>query len=314
MKLSIESLYELGEKEKAELLKNVIPDNSGSSSLNADQWTIINRRLDMQDKYLAEILKRVQKIAGDEEPVIIEPFSEQNDKPEMPENTKRVSPAGEILDSWEEIEEAVKNGTYMQKYTVGSFFPVDLGGEGIIYMQIAAFNADTLAKDGGKAAITFIAKAPLKTRLRMNPELYRSASRKYTTGTGGIGGWGKSELRTYLQDDIFNLFPVKIRRFIKPVKKYSFSYDISGREVRNSETEDSIWIPSVQEVYGGVLEESLSEYYPGIFDSDKDRCKGFTWWLRSADSSSMFSTVNPDGTPGFSGVSNYWPVIIGFCI
>lgn len=76
-----------------------------------------------------------------------------------------------ITDSWEEILAAVANGTYKTKYQVGDTKILDVGSEGSVCMQIAAFDADTLADGTGKAPITWISEQLLITSHRMNPAL-----------------------------------------------------------------------------------------------------------------------------------------------
>lgn len=76
-----------------------------------------------------------------------------------------------ITDSWEEILAAVANGTYKTKYQVGDTKILDVGSEGSVCMQIAAFDADTLADGTGKAPISWISEQLLITSHRMNPSL-----------------------------------------------------------------------------------------------------------------------------------------------
>lgn len=77
----------------------------------------------------------------------------------------------EIEDDWETIITNIENGSYREKYKLGNYKPLDLGDEGVINMQIAAFNKDTLADRSGTAATTWIAKELLATQHRMNPRL-----------------------------------------------------------------------------------------------------------------------------------------------
>ena len=61
---------------------------------------------------------------------------------------------GEIIDSWELIIASVNNGTYKNKYMIGDTKSLNLGSEGVVVMQIAAFDADELAEnliDAGSA-------------------------------------------------------------------------------------------------------------------------------------------------------------------
>ena len=84
-----------------------------------------------------------------------------------------------ITDSWEEILAAVANGTYKTKYQVGGTKILDVGSEGSVCMQIAAFDADTLADGTGKAPISWISEQLLITSHRMNPALVTNYGEYY---------------------------------------------------------------------------------------------------------------------------------------
>ena len=208
-------------------------------------------------------------------------------------------------------------------------------------MQIAAFDADELADGSGKkAAITWISKQLIPGH-RMNPdrETDASSSSKYKIGTGNIGGWEHSEMRAWLKSDIKPLIPVTIRNAIKPVKKYSSSYDTSGNRKRNEMTVDDVWIPSYREVDGTSTDfETMGPTYTELFSSDSDRVKQYrnyneysdfsSWWdlewgLRSADDYFIkdysqcadFRIVNGDGSLESSYWSDSWvAVALGFCM
>lgn len=77
----------------------------------------------------------------------------------------------EITDDWETILASTSDGTYRTKYKVGNYKPLDLGSEGVVNMQIAAFEADELADGSGYAPISWVSKELLKTNKRMNPSL-----------------------------------------------------------------------------------------------------------------------------------------------
>ena len=89
-----------------------------------------------------------------------------------------------ITDSWEEILAAVANGTYKTKYQVGGTKILDVGSEGSVCMQIAAFDADTLADGTGKAPISWISEQVLITSHRMNPYLVTNYAYKEGNGWG----------------------------------------------------------------------------------------------------------------------------------
>lgn len=56
----------------------------------------------------------------------------------------KVSPEGEILDSWEEINLAMGDGVYKDIYNIGNYKMVDYGSEGIVSMGITGFDKDDI--------------------------------------------------------------------------------------------------------------------------------------------------------------------------
>ena len=211
-----------------------------------------------------------------------------------------------ISDSWEEIIIAGRDGTYIDKYRIGDTKGLDLGEEGVIEMELAAFDADELADGSGKAHMTWIAKNLLNSKHYMNKELTSE------------GGWPASDMRAWLRDSILPLFPDTVRSNIKEVKKYSYSFSDSG----TISSSDMIWIPSHREVYGA---EESKEYdgpvYLAIFSPiSRIRLRAGepeSWWLRSADSQydRWFDGVNSGGA-GNSGGNAYLKegVLVGFCL
>lgn len=220
-----------------------------------------------------------------------------------------------ITDSWEEIIAACADGTYSTKYSVGDTKLLNLGSEGFVAMQIAAFDADTLADGSGKAPISWISEQLLKTDHRMNPEIVTNSDGTYQEGTGSIGGWEKSEMRSYLIDTIKPLIPNSVSNAIKSVTKTQPAYNTSGSSFTQTTT-DAIWIPSRDEMFG-----SSSLYYPLFQDTNANRSKktldstsaSLRWWIRSAYSVSFFGCVSPDGHASNDGSTGSWGVALGFC-
>ena len=221
-------------------------------------------------------------------------------------NTNLLDP-GTISDSWEKIIAAGEDGTYIDKYQIGDTKELDLGEEGVIAMELVAFDADELADGSGKAHMTWIAKNLLNTEHVMNEE------------ATNFGGWPASDMRAWLQDSILPMIPDTVRSNIKEVKKYSYSYSDEG----TISSSDKIWIPSSREVFGenNSNEDSGPEYLTAFSDA-ASRIKRRAgepcwWWLRSASYGydDYFINVYIDGSGGYSNLANYVSgVAVGFCL
>ncbi len=218
----------------------------------------------------------------------------------------------EITDTWEEIFAAEADGTYKEKYQVSDYKPLDLGSEGIINMQIAAFDTDDLADGSGKAPITWIAQNPLYNKHRMNPKYIENEDGTYQEGTGAVDGWGKCELRDYLANTIKNLFTESVRVQIKEVNKGYEGYDTVGRKQKSAISKDEIWIAAYEEI------NRWNAKYKELFPNEPSRIrrhndKSVTWQLRSVGTVSQYQCITPFGvgSSNLTDKENY--IIIGFC-
>lgn len=223
---------------------------------------------------------------------------------------------------WNTLNYHIEQGDYATFYSVGDTIPLDLGDEGVVNMQVAAFDTDDLADGLGKAHISFVAKELLATNHRMNPSRTANDDGTYQEGTGAIGGWEKTEMRTYLNDTILPLIPESVSKLIKPVTKYSDGYNTAGTAVDSMATTDSVWIPSYREIYGGTGYETTGVTYTGLFDSNSKRIKkrynassADIWWLRSAGSGASFRCVGTGGSgSGDYAAGGTYGVALGFCV
>ena len=219
-----------------------------------------------------------------------------------------------ITDTWSEIIANVSNGTYSTKYHIGDTKKIDLGTEGKVIMTIVGIDTDDLADNSGKAPITWISKQLLKTKHRMNPS-YSSG----TEGTGTLGGWEKTEMRSYLKETVKPLIPEIVRNAIKPVKKYSRIYNVSDSAVNDVLTTEDVWIPSYKEVFGSGL-ETLGPTYSTTFPDNASRIKRTAgssatwWWLRSAGNNINFYNVLAAGSNSSYYAYSTGGVALGFCL
>ena len=363
------------------------------------------------------------------------------------------------LYSWDVVFQRIEDGSYDDVYEIGDTIPLDLGDEGVVNMEIVAFDADDLADGSGKAPITWIGKEALKTSHRMNPALvtefsypespswkhaalnqfvsvaqygetaylaeckftvtakqnasfivqggvntngcgklsywvndelivenHNSTSKVthlvecvtgdtftvratylptnsshsdaatmevyidknndgkhdtndsgitlsdyfeitvdeiknvpirihdgYQEGTGTIGGWEKSEMRTYLKDTIKPLIPETVRSRIKEVTKYSIKYFDANTKDVNGVTIDDVWIPSLREINSSGETVGVKYSYR-FYDAESRKRVINSWWLRSASNISIYYQMGSDGlSKGSTPSNNNGGVILGFC-
>lgn len=216
---------------------------------------------------------------------------------------------------WQSVFDSIDAGTYATDYAIGDTVPLDLGSEGVVNMQIAAFDADDLADGSGKAPITWISKELLKTSRRYNASLVTNDDGTYQEGTGSVGGWEKSEMRAYMNDTVKPLVPDEIRNRLRTVLKTQEAFDTAGNKFTQS-TNDDVWIPSYGECTG-----SSSMYITLFEDNNNKRIKhpvdnttSANWWLRSASNkvnynSRIYNNGEGDGaSPIFSAY-----IALSFC-
>ena len=219
--------------------------------------------------------------------------------------------------------EAMTEEEFKLKYPIGGrmMVPINLS-DGFVYadVEIVGYNHDNLADDSGKSTLTFFCADLPKIQRKMN------------TSSTNDGGWEASELRQFVNGDLFDALPDILKDLIKPVYKIS---DGGRSNYTLVTTVDSLWIASCDEVNAAHLASKGRNYltgqgeaYNAVFSiNDKDRIKSITdntstgrWWLRSSDlgtsgDSSMFWRVRNDNGGIHGDIAFYvYYVAFGFCI
>lgn len=216
--------------------------------------------------------------------------------------------------TWEAVFESIDAGTYATDYAVGDLVPLDLGSEGVVNMQIAGFNADTLADGSGTAPISWISKELLATLHRMNPELAKNEDGTQREGTGTVGGWEKCEMRAYLENTIKPLIPENVRSRICSVSKKQYAYDTNNK-FHAQTTSDDLWIPDLFE-----LASQPTSIYAGFMPDEESKIKNVVganqssyWWCRRAATNANFESVYYSGGSGQGKASYVRGIALGFC-
>ena len=208
--------------------------------------------------------------------------------------------------SWDGVSYRIEHGDYATFYSIGNEIPLDLGSEGLINMQVAAFDTDDLADGSGKAPITFVAKELLTTKRALHP-----------TDSERIG-WASCELRSVLATTILPLIPANCRSIIAPVNKVQAVYDSAGTRSEQT-TADSVWIPAHREVSGSTAYEPTGVSYNSIFGSAENRTKVLAgtstknaWWQRT-EANGVGQALYVSNTGGVSS-SSYMEKLYGICL
>ena len=199
--------------------------------------------------------------------------------------------------TWDAVFASIDKGTYATEYAIGDMVPLDLGDEGLINMQIAAFDADDLADGSGKAPITWIAKELLESKSRMN------------NTNSSNGGWEQCLMRTYLKETIKPLIPENVRNKIAIVTKTQW-FSTADWKHEDQTTEDDVWIPGYNEmkkVYTDLFPDANSR----IKISDGTKC---TYHLRDSQQTYAFYTCSSSGSFNDSNAANYaYGICLCFC-
>ena len=141
-------------------------------------------------------------------------------------------------DSWSKITANVRNGN-TSKYNVGDTKEVDLGDLGTHIVRISNMSACTT--ETSESACGFVVEfADIITEHQFN-----------STDTV-TGGWKDSELRTYINDVLYNALPGDLKSVIATTKV--ISGHLSSSSESNFETQDKLYLLSPAEIFENFAE------------------------------------------------------------
>ena len=203
--------------------------------------------------------------------------------------------------SWEGIINSIKNNK-TECMHVGDTKTVNMGTLGTHTVRIANMSTpvECSGEEFSQTACGFVVEfADIITNHVMNTD-----SNGYSDGTGNRGGWEKCEMRTYVNNDIYNGLPAELKSGIIDTKV------ISGRgtyyDPKNFTTTDKLYLLSTHEVWedvdgnpsGGIDYDDTGyndtrqlDYYSNLAVTSSNRSEAkkkynelnSDWWLRSAD-------------------------------
>ena len=214
-------------------------------------------------------------------------------------------------DSWDTIAKAVKAGK-TEKYKVGDTKEVDLGTYGKHMVRIANMSTPSECKQNGfsQSACGFVVEfTDIITTHNMNP----SGDYNGKTYLGGWNkdGWPKSQMKTFIDNDIYNSLPKELKSAIITTETVSGH---GSEDANNFTSTDKLYLLAPKEIYSDWSNRYDTardktrqlDYYKiryvttnGSADVIKKDSTGNNaeWWLRSASSnnSNNFYSVPSSG-------------------
>ena len=201
-------------------------------------------------------------------------------------------------DSWNTIVSNVKAGK-TEKYKVGDTKEVDLGTYGKHTLRIANMSTPGECSQEGfsQSACGFVVEfTDIITTHNMNP----SGEYKGTTYNSGWNkdGWPKSQMKTFIDNDIYNSLPEDLKSVIITTETVSSH---GGEDTNNFTSTDKLYLLSTAEVWAQGTSNLINydsardktrqlDYYTGVTTDAHDitikKYQGEVtkWWLRSANS------------------------------
>ena len=207
-------------------------------------------------------------------------------------------------DSWETISKNVKVGK-TDTYKVGDTKEVDLGDLGTHTVRIS--NMSECTTETSETACGFVV------------EFANIIEKKqFNSIRTNVGGWRDSELRTYINETIYNALPNDLQNVIATTKVISGHGETSGET--NFETQDKLYLFSAQEILKKEDNDPASEttrqldYYKNngvTIDNFSKALKllngsSNAWWLRTAISNTNYSfhIIDKDGSWNYNNANN----------
>ena len=217
--------------------------------------------------------------------------------------------------TWEQIKEIGAAGLAPFWWEIGDEKDFTMSNGQTITMVIADFDhdhKDELRRE--TIPISFHMKNLMSSTRQMN-----------STNTNA-GGYDVTIMRNYINNTVFETFPLNLKNAITPTCKYSsvgsMSYDLEY-------VVDKLWLPSIAEMnYSNTYTLADPYVYEGrpypIYTTNASRIKykdngagaAGTWWLRSpgVSHSTTFWYVGSSGNCYNHNADSYSGIAFGFCI
>ena len=208
--------------------------------------------------------------------------------------------------SWYKIDMISKQGKAKNYFKIGDEKELQIGDE-TYHVQILGFDHDDKSDGSGKAGITVSLKEIMTTTKKMN-----------TTNTN-VGGWKDSEMRTYVNVNVYDNLSQEVKDVIKPVNKLTSE---GNRSTNIITTSDKLFLLSEVEIFGSTTwsasgEGSQYQYFADGGSKIKYQTGSSSyWWERSPSISytNGFCSVNYYGSANSDIAYMTNGVVFGFSI
>ena len=197
-------------------------------------------------------------------------------------------------DSWDTIAKAVKAGS-TSNYHVGDEKEVDLGAYGKHNVRIANMNTPNECKQEGfsQSACGFVVEfTDIITTHNMNPKgkyngtTYNSSWNK--------DGWPKSQMKTFIDNDIYNLLPQELKSVIITTETVSGH---GSEDTNNFTSTDKLYLLSTAEIWAQGTSNTIN------YDTARGKTRQLDYYnSKSVTTSSYASAIKKDS----SGTANFW--------
>ena len=236
-------------------------------------------------------------------------------------------------DPWRVITQTARSGNACDYYNVGDTREIDLGTYGVHTVRIANCSTDTNKCNSDEYSHTACGLVLEFTDSITNHKMNNTCSYDFAPGICNVGGWESSEMRRFLNNEVYNAMPKSLRNAI------SKTYVISGHGYVDSDnfvTEDKLYLLTLNEVYGDlanypditpgstdVNQTWQLDYYKDVIGANYNKCcnnhncpeiakkingSKEIWWTRTATSGThgYFDAIYTDGSSGYP--SAQWDV------
>lgn len=231
-------------------------------------------------------------------------------------------------DDWATIINIIQEKKYCNVYNVGDTKEITLSTFGTHTIRIANESTPVECSTTGFSQTTcgfVIEFADIITEHRMNPV----SDPNTTDGYGNKGGWRYSEMRTYVNNTIYNSLPTDLKNIIIDTTVVSGH---GSNDSNNFTTTDKLYLFSTKEILNNNpenldtaanLTRQLDYYNQEGTTNDQSTAaiKNYNgtpsiWWLRSTRSNSTndFYRIHADGASGRNAASYSYGVSPGFRI